>query len=81
LPGCQTGADGLQRKAGLMKKAWELSVLCGADISIIIFNSAGKPFEFSSRDLDDEIDRYLEVNHLVLILFMYPTRTDGCPVV
>ena len=45
-----------------MKKAWELSVLCGADVSLIIFNSAGKAFEFSSKDLDEQIDRYLEVS-------------------
>ncbi|ORY29967.1 hypothetical protein BCR39DRAFT_530351 [Naematelia encephala] len=50
----------LKRKAGLMKKAWELSVLCAADVSILIFSSSGKPYEFSSHDLDEELDRYLE---------------------
>lgn len=45
-----------------MKKAWELSVLCAADVSILIFSATGKPFEFSSRDLDSEVDRYLEVS-------------------
>lgn len=52
-----------QRKAGLMKKAWELSVLCAADVSILIFSNSGKPYEFSSRELDGELDRYLEVSH------------------
>lgn len=52
-----------QRKAGLMKKAWELSVLCAADVSIIIFSAAGKAFEFSSKELDSEIDRYLNVSY------------------
>ena len=52
----------VQRKAGLMKKAWELSVLCGADVSIVIFSAAGKAFEFSSQELDGEIDRYLDVS-------------------
>ena len=55
----------LKRKAGLMKKAWELSVLCGAEVSILIFNAAGKPYEFSSRELDGEIDRYLEYEGLI----------------
>ena len=55
----------LKRKAGLMKKAWELSVLCGAEVSILIFNNAGKPYEFSSRELDTEIDRYLEYEGLI----------------
>lgn len=45
-----------------MKKAWELSVLCAADVSILIFSNNGKPYEFSSRELDGEIDRYLEVS-------------------
>jgi MADS-box transcription factor len=48
-----------------MKKAWELSVLCGADISILIFSAAGKAYEFSSADLDDEFDRYLEYEGLI----------------
>ncbi|GHJ83928.1 hypothetical protein NliqN6_0330 [Naganishia liquefaciens] len=49
----------LKRKAGLMKKAWELSVLCGAEVSVIVFNSAGKLFEFSSADsVEKAIDRY-----------------------
>lgn len=48
-----------------MKKAWELSVLCGADVSILIFSTAGKAFEFSSRDLDGEIDRYLGYEGLI----------------
>jgi MADS-box transcription factor len=59
----------IQRKAGLMKKAWELSVLCAADVSIIIFSSQGKAYEFSSKDLDGEIDKYLDVN-----LTSYPAR-------
>ena len=45
-----------------MKKAWELSVLCAADVSILIFNNNGKPYEFSSKDLDSEFDRYLDVS-------------------
>lgn len=46
-----------------MKKAWELSVLCAADVSIIIFSAAGKAFEFSSKELDSEIDRYHDVSY------------------
>jgi MADS-box transcription factor len=45
-----------------MKKAWELSVLCTADVSILIFSPSGKPYEFSSKELDGEIDRYLDVS-------------------
>ena len=31
-----------KRKNGLMKKAMELSVLCGAEIALIVFNTNGK---------------------------------------
>ncbi|KAK8869568.1 hypothetical protein IAR55_000135 [Kwoniella newhampshirensis] len=55
----------LKRKAGLMKKAWELSVLCAADVSIIIFSAAGKAYEFSSQDLDGEIERYHDYEGMI----------------
>ncbi|WVR05352.1 hypothetical protein IAU60_002366 [Kwoniella sp. DSM 27419] len=55
----------LKRKAGLMKKAWELSVLCAADVSIIIFSAAGKAYEFSSQELDGEIERYHEYEGMI----------------
>jgi MADS-box transcription factor len=38
-----------KRRGGLMKKAHELSVLCDAEIAVIIFSSTGKLFEFSSK--------------------------------
>lgn len=38
-----------KRRGGLMKKAHELSVLCDAEIAVIIFSSTGKLFEFSSN--------------------------------
>jgi MADS-box transcription factor len=41
-----------------MKKAYELSVLCGVSVSLLIFSHNGKPYEFSSDDFDTEVDRY-----------------------
>lgn len=38
----------LKRKNGLMKKAYELSVLCDSQIGIVIFDSRGKLFKYSS---------------------------------
>nr|ODN87816.1 hypothetical protein L203_03017 [Cryptococcus depauperatus CBS 7841] len=55
----------LKRKAGLMKKAWELSVLCAADVSILIFSNTGKAYEFSSKGLDSEIERYLNYEGMI----------------
>ncbi|CAH8292165.1 unnamed protein product [Eruca vesicaria subsp. sativa] len=37
-----------KRRAGLLKKAHELSVLCDAEVAVIVFSKSGKLFEFSS---------------------------------
>ncbi|KAG7571375.1 hypothetical protein FFLO_00727 [Filobasidium floriforme] len=58
------------RKHGLLKKAWELSVLCGAEVSILIFSHNGKCYEFSSSDLDSSIDRYHAVRPHTLASFV-----------
>ncbi|CAA6657340.1 unnamed protein product [Spirodela intermedia] len=38
-----------KRRNGLLKKAYELSVLCDADVSLIIFSNRGRLYEFSSN--------------------------------
>ncbi|RWW21207.1 hypothetical protein GW17_00014642, partial [Ensete ventricosum] len=37
-----------KRRRGLFKKAEELSILCDAEVALIVFSSTGKLFEFSS---------------------------------
>jgi hypothetical protein len=37
-----------KRRTGLLKKAKELSVLCDAEVAVVIFSSTGKLYEFSS---------------------------------
>lgn len=37
-----------KRRNGLLKKAYELSVLCDAEVAVIIFSNSGKLYEFSS---------------------------------
>lgn len=37
-----------KRRNGLLKKAYELSVLCDAEVALIIFSNAGKLYEFCS---------------------------------
>jgi len=39
-----------KRKGGLLKKAFELSVLCDAEVALIIFSETGKIYEFASHD-------------------------------
>ena len=38
-----------KRRAGLLKKAKELSVLCDADIGIMIFSTHGKLYELATK--------------------------------
>ncbi|XP_074362106.1 uncharacterized protein LOC141702309 [Apium graveolens] len=47
-----------KRRAGLMKKAHELSVLCDAEIAIIVFSSTGKLFEFASSSMEHTLARF-----------------------
>ncbi|KAG5573182.1 hypothetical protein H5410_062948 [Solanum commersonii] len=47
-----------KRRGGLLKKAFELSVLCDAEVSLIIFSQKGKFFEFSSSSTNKTIERY-----------------------
>ena len=48
----------VKRKAGLFKKAHELSILCQVDIAVIILGNNNKVYEFSSVDTNDLIANY-----------------------
>ena len=39
-----------KRRNGLLKKAYELSVLCDAEVALIIFSTRGKLYEFCSTN-------------------------------
>ncbi|KAI3867395.1 hypothetical protein MKX03_036522 [Papaver bracteatum] len=41
-----------KRRNGLLKKAYELSVLCDAEVALIIFSSKGKLYEYCSSSSD-----------------------------
>lgn len=49
-----------KRRNGLLKKAYELSVLCDADVALIVFSQTGRLYEFSSSNMQQTIARYLE---------------------
>ena len=54
-----------KRRGGLFKKAQELSVLCDAEVALIVFSATGKLFEFSSS-------RYIYVyTHLLYFFFCF----------
>ncbi|KAK9286821.1 hypothetical protein L1049_015226 [Liquidambar formosana] len=48
-----------KRKAGLFKKATEISVLCGAEVAVIVFSQAKKLYSFGYPNADAVIDRYI----------------------
>lgn len=48
-----------KRRNGLLKKAYELSVLCDAEVALIIFSNRGKLYEFcSSPSITKTLERY-----------------------
>ncbi|XP_022769979.1 truncated transcription factor CAULIFLOWER A-like [Durio zibethinus] len=46
-----------KRRTGLLKKAHEISVLCDAEVALIVFSNRGKLFEYSS---ESRMERILE---------------------
>nr|UVH33477.1 AGL6-like MADS-box protein [Allium sativum] len=47
-----------KRRNGLLKKAYELSVLCDAEVALIIFSSRGKLYDFGSVGTSKTLERY-----------------------
>ncbi|CAN6167572.1 unnamed protein product [Urochloa humidicola] len=49
-----------KRRNGLLKKAYELSVLCDAEVALIIFSNRGKLYEFCSgqSSITKTLERY-----------------------
>ncbi|KAF3657214.1 Floral homeotic protein AGAMOUS [Capsicum annuum] len=47
-----------KRRNGLLKKAYELSVLCEAEIALIVFSTRGRVYEYSNNNIKATIERY-----------------------
>ncbi|RQO98532.1 hypothetical protein POPTR_012G100200v4 [Populus trichocarpa] len=47
-----------KRRNGLLKKAFELSILCDAEVSLIVFSPTGKFYQFASHEMERTIARY-----------------------
>ncbi|KAL0909310.1 hypothetical protein M5K25_020163 [Dendrobium thyrsiflorum] len=47
-----------KRRRGLFKKAEELSILCDAEVGLMVFSATGKLFDFSTSSMKEIIDRY-----------------------
>ncbi|CAM0880276.1 unnamed protein product [Alopecurus aequalis] len=51
-----------KRRNGLLKKAYELSVLCEAEVALIVFSSRGRLYEYSNNSVKATIERYKKAN-------------------
>ncbi|XP_010542875.1 PREDICTED: agamous-like MADS-box protein AGL11 isoform X2 [Tarenaya hassleriana] len=47
-----------KRRNGLLKKAYELSVLCDAEVALIVFSSRGRLYEYANNNIRSTIERY-----------------------
>uniref|UniRef100_A0AAU7LJZ5 MADS84 n=1 Tax=Hippophae rhamnoides TaxID=193516 RepID=A0AAU7LJZ5_9ROSA len=47
-----------KRRRGLFKKAEELSVLCDADVALIVFSFTGKLFQYASSSMKTILERH-----------------------
>nr|AXY87496.1 MADS-box protein-like protein [Cymbidium goeringii] len=54
-----------KRRQGVMKKASELSILCGVEFVIVAFSPAGKAFSFGHPSVDSIVARFLEDGRVV----------------
>ncbi|XP_074588969.1 agamous-like MADS-box protein MADS4 [Curcuma longa] len=53
-----------KRRNGLLKKAYELSVLCDAEVALIVFSNRGKLYEFSSNsNMLKTLERYQKCSY------------------
>ncbi|KAK4263619.1 hypothetical protein QN277_029008 [Acacia crassicarpa] len=53
-----------KRRVGLTKKAHEISVLCDAEVALVVFNHKGKLFEYASDSCMEKIlERYENYNY------------------
>jgi len=49
-----------KRKNGLLKKAYELSLLCDAEVALLIFSSSGRLYEFANKSVNATTERYMK---------------------
>ncbi|XP_022131973.1 truncated transcription factor CAULIFLOWER A [Momordica charantia] len=66
-----------KRRNGLLKKAYELSILCDAEVALIIFSTRGKLYEFSSSSsIAKTLERYQRHSYGALEPSHHPKDTQ-----
>ncbi|CAN1796194.1 Agamous-like MADS-box protein AGL8 homolog [Linum perenne] len=67
-----------KRRSGLLKKAHEISVLCDAEVALIVFSTKGKLFEYSTDSCMERIlERYERYSYAERQLIANDTETCG----
>ncbi|XVF43265.1 hypothetical protein PTKIN_Ptkin02bG0026300 [Pterospermum kingtungense] len=67
-----------KRRAGLLKKAHEISVLCDAEVALIVFSHKGKLFEYSSDSCMEKIlERYERYSYAERQLVAIESESQG----
>ncbi|KAG6531553.1 hypothetical protein ZIOFF_005367 [Zingiber officinale] len=51
-----------KRRNGLLKKAYELSVLCDAEVALVVFSSRGRLYEYATNRVKERTVYYTEDN-------------------
>ncbi|KAG2545827.1 MADS-box transcription factor 14-like isoform X2 [Panicum virgatum] len=67
-----------KRRSGLLKKAHEISVLCDAEVALIIFSTKGKLYEYATDTCMDKIlERYERYSYAEKVLVSAESETQG----
>nr|AEV22381.1 VRN1 [Lolium perenne] len=67
-----------KRRSGLLKKAHEISVLCDAEVGLIIFSTKGKLYEFATDSCMDKIlERYERYSYAEKVLISTESEIQG----
>ncbi|XP_076893194.1 agamous-like MADS-box protein FUL-L [Bidens hawaiensis] len=67
-----------KRRTGLLKKAHEISVLCDADVALIVFSTKGKLFEYSTHSsMESILERYERYSYAEKLLIAPEIETQA----
>ena len=59
-----------KRRNGLLKKAYELSVLCDAEVALIVFSSRGRLYEYANNR-SVKSDHHIQYILIMQLYFIY----------
>ncbi|KAM0831052.1 hypothetical protein ACQ4PT_065822 [Festuca glaucescens] len=67
-----------KRRNGLLKKAHEISVLCDAEVAVIVFSQKGKLYEYATdSSMDKILERYERYSYAEKALISAESESEG----